>query len=491
MFKLHSQQFKWHIYAIIFLAIFLSSIHTNAQNTLPINLDFFEKGNLAQQSMPQVPPNTSINQLQKTLLTANLIDSMIVHRYNASETDSIPYQKHFYTYNSTDLLINKQAYYWLEDALIWEAFLFQDYTYNTIGQQTSSSTNEWDFGESKWINEESQTLYNENGNITYQLNNKQKQEFIYDNQGNLSEHIYYKSTDNQWALDLKTTYVYDNNYNVEKKTYFTFNNSSNTWTPIQKELYTYDVLEQNCQLLHFPFPNNSPPTCSIVPSSKIVQSHNGNTWLNDSKRTITFKSGLMEEILDHTWDTSKNTWTPSKKQMVSYNQSETEIFQQIDFFYNSSTVDIYWTPSMTIEIETNLNFQVKKYIASNGLGIEFLYNADGEVYGHKEYASPGSTNYPIIKSIYFSSEQVTSIGQIENISTQTIAYPNPNQGSIQLTLPSNEQVSFIQLYSLDGRLILQENEHSLHLDLTNVPTGNYLLKVQTKENIYLQQIIKL
>jgi hypothetical protein len=70
----------------------------------------------------------------------------------------------------------------------------------------------------------------------------------------------------------------------------------------------------------------------------------------------------------------------------------------------------------------------------------------------------------------------TNIAQIWNIRSSIKAYPNPSNGLLNLELPTAQ--GQIMLYELSGRLLARQthSDTQLSLDLSNYPSGTYLLQ---------------
>ncbi len=79
-------------------------------------------------------------------------------------------------------------------------------------------------------------------------------------------------------------------------------------------------------------------------------------------------------------------------------------------------------------------------------------------------------------------------------SVQTVAksqlniYPNPT--SAEVNLNSDEQIVNVKVYSLDGRILLENSANIKQIDLSSFAAGTYLLSVQTANNLYFQKVMR-
>jgi len=68
-------------------------------------------------------------------------------------------------------------------------------------------------------------------------------------------------------------------------------------------------------------------------------------------------------------------------------------------------------------------------------------------------------------------------------------YPNPSSGVFQLSLSKNLITESMLVYNLQGKLVWS-GEYSTSLDLGQLPNGNYIISVQTKEGMVSKLISK-
>lgn len=69
-------------------------------------------------------------------------------------------------------------------------------------------------------------------------------------------------------------------------------------------------------------------------------------------------------------------------------------------------------------------------------------------------------------------------------SNQSLLYPNPTSGKLNLKLSRNETVKSVQVYDQSGKLI------SNQLDLSQKPKGIYTVKIETSKGKYSEKIIR-
>ncbi|MBL6962789.1 MAG: T9SS type A sorting domain-containing protein [Bacteroidetes bacterium] len=86
-------------------------------------------------------------------------------------------------------------------------------------------------------------------------------------------------------------------------------------------------------------------------------------------------------------------------------------------------------------------------------------------------------------------------GFTEADSSEFIVYPNPNQGSLRMSLPENNSaIMNIQIIDSSGRTVFElkseriVDEEEIELDTQNIPGGNYFLIITTESEIYRKSI---
>ncbi|NEN24953.1 T9SS type A sorting domain-containing protein [Cryomorpha ignava] len=90
----------------------------------------------------------------------------------------------------------------------------------------------------------------------------------------------------------------------------------------------------------------------------------------------------------------------------------------------------------------------------------------------------------------------TGIKTISNVSELSLS-PNPVRDIIRLTLPQNQSLKKIKVYSLDGRLVmgvpdLQSNNQQGELNVSQLASGSYILRAEgTGGNLYSGRFVKL
>lgn len=142
------------------------------------------------------------------------------------------------------------------------------------------------------------------------------------------------------------------------------------------------------------------------------------------------------------------------------------IFENINLPFDDATNDGY----ITFKIKT-LPTLVNGNTFSNSANIYFDYN------------------FPIITNT-----ATTTIAALNNPSFEFAnyfsLYPNPTTNELNINLKSAIEINSIEIYNTIGQLITVQTGNALKLDVSNLKTGNYFIKINTNEGFSTSQFIK-
>ncbi|GGE38231.1 hypothetical protein GCM10010832_18110 [Psychroflexus planctonicus] len=181
-------------------------------------------------------------------------------------------------------------------------------------------------------------------------------------------------------------------------------------------------------------------------------------------------------------NTGENLALVNSNQLLSIEQRANPIEgEEIQLFANSYQSENY---SFKLQLEnTSEDFEV--YIKDNYLETQTLINAEND---YSFSIDPSITESASIFRFSLVFENVT-LSNTEFDQKMYCVYPNPTQD--QLFISGIENEVGIEIYNLLGKRvfsIIQKAEESL--DISNLETGVYLLKVNDNENSFTQKIIK-
>ncbi|WP_225875118.1 T9SS type A sorting domain-containing protein [Flavobacterium bernardetii] len=98
-------------------------------------------------------------------------------------------------------------------------------------------------------------------------------------------------------------------------------------------------------------------------------------------------------------------------------------------------------------------------------------------------------NFPIVTNT-----ATTTIAALSNPSFEFASYfslyPNPTTNELNINLKSAIEINSIQIYNTIGQLVITQTGNALKVDVSNLKTGNYFIKINTNEGYSTSQFIK-
>jgi hypothetical protein len=91
------------------------------------------------------------------------------------------------------------------------------------------------------------------------------------------------------------------------------------------------------------------------------------------------------------------------------------------------------------------------------------------------------------------SQDPVSVKKVANQEVQIAAFPNPTDGIIALQTNEGIAIHKVEIYSIDGRLVKEINGSKASqqtLDIAQLSSGNFLLKVATEKGLATLKIQK-
>jgi Secretion system C-terminal sorting domain len=91
-----------------------------------------------------------------------------------------------------------------------------------------------------------------------------------------------------------------------------------------------------------------------------------------------------------------------------------------------------------------------------------------------------------------STGQVTSVSLFENESKDLIVFPNPSAGIFSIQSADHAPMKAITVISMNGELVseIKPDSATAEIDLTDQPSGIYILSVETRNGIYTKRIVR-
>jgi hypothetical protein len=303
------------------------------------------------------------------------------------------------------------------------------YDYDAIKNKTSELEQIWDiWNGTGWMNG-CQYIY------TYNSNNKRTIELNQKWDWNLGV----------WHNSEKDTLTYDNNNNLISDL-LQVSGVGSIWLNTWQIINTYDVS------------NNM--------TNELIQKWVNNAWVNSEQYIATYdvNNNMTNELIQ---DWTYNAWVNREKDTLIYdtNHNLASIFQQ---GWNGSA----WLNTLQLNITYDANnFQ-------KSISIKY-WNYNGT-----KVTSGDSTYY------YF--HTVLGINELKPQGRNITVYPNPATDKITIESSANQTKSQLTILNLNGQQVFtcQISEPKTQIDITNLPSGVYFVRLTNDKTVEVGKFIK-
>ncbi|HEU0136452.1 MAG TPA: T9SS type A sorting domain-containing protein [Flavobacterium sp.] len=91
---------------------------------------------------------------------------------------------------------------------------------------------------------------------------------------------------------------------------------------------------------------------------------------------------------------------------------------------------------------------------------------------------------------YTATTTITSLATANSTSDNFIFYPNPAKNELHISSKSGVEVQSVNIYNLLGQLVLTIGQPINVIDISNLNTGNYFLKIFSENGTSTEKFIK-
>ncbi|MEM6698283.1 MAG: T9SS type A sorting domain-containing protein, partial [Bacteroidota bacterium] len=152
----------------------------------------------------------------------------------------------------------------------------------------------------------------------------------------------------------------------------------------------------------------------------------------------------------------------------------------------------YYTQAEITSTQSIESGAVVLYQAATSIELQAGFHAQsGSVFTAKIEdcaASSSASNEAVTEQRTEEVEVVEEILTTDNDKLQV--FPNPTNGLLQFTIPSEAKVQSIALYDQLGKLVRQVPIHERQLSLADLGVGMYVLVVRTEEGTYVEKVLR-
>lgn len=429
---------------IMLITYLFLSLTTNAQ----VKIAAYQGEALPFQTWFNIKKDNMLLAHQRILSDTLVLDSVVSFTWDSTANNWVNWERIIYSYDANANIAEYVFSAWNTTTQVWDNYYNIYNTYNANGKLIQDLWLNWDAGTNTWVN-------------------SGKSDYTYDANGNGIEELEYSWTVNgTWIYKEKRTYSYNVNAQVVQELYDEWNVATNSWDKINKDDYTYNV---NGDILeHINYYNWST-----------------NNWNNKIRYTYNYNANnLLSTLLSENWNPSTNVWQNGNLHIYEYDANN-----------NLVTDSACWNPAGTwipgskdtYLYDANHN-NLQHFIynwedTNNNWAIEWeiynTYDTNGNILEVLKYYS--SVTYSgISKDVYYYSLHGSSLAVDYNQNGQSVAiYPNPAQNSLHIKNVAKDSKCVI--YDINGNLRLSASLLSEKLNISDLPKGIYMIKVQTED----------
>ena len=320
--------------------------------------------------------------------------------------------------------------------------------------------------------------------------------YTYDVSNNNTLKLSQRLVNNIWEDEARKVQAFDINNNLTSDEYQIWNNTNSLWEPTDKSLYTYDLNNNMTSTLQLHY------NMGVWDSSTLHSYHYTNNiqdtmwrklWQSGTVRaTSIYQNGSLATTYIHKLD--GNDWDPTQREFFLYQGS----MLIIDSIQNWDTTALIWKDQQvyTYTIDNNndaISMLTRMVDPQTGIMRNYrwdtmTYNNGHKITWQKRFNWSPNTNTFIVSAFsrekfYYYEQYTNDVKNITSNASKFEIYPSPANDDINIHTNFETPEDFkVQVYDMQGRLVLQlgekaTKEYNRNIPLHNLPSGNYILQI--------------
>lgn len=297
----------------------------------------------------------------------------------------------------------------------------------------------------------------------------EKESYMYDGDGNLTEIINYGWSGGVWENMNRT--VFNLSGGMIDEVIFQYWNGSN-WVNSMRHVYSYDVNMLIVEIVEYNWKSM------------------GSYWKHSYKRSYSYDGNLnLYEIIVIAWDDNNDIWVNDQKNNYTYDMTGNLVEEVIAYWNgawensNRTTYSYDGNGSLLEEIFANWNSGWNQYLKKT-----YSYDGEGLLSERITYQWALTVWENFEKCVFKYYDEFAGIAEPGILSESINIYPNPVYDNINISsqypvqvVVSNFQGQILYSSELNGNTII---------DTRNWPGGLYFIRSTYKNNIRVDRMIK-
>jgi pectate lyase len=149
--------------------------------------------------------------------------------------------------------------------------------------------------------------------------------------------------------------------------------------------------------------------------------------------------------------------------------------------------------TLVLVMDPSLDTTKRTYVVPTGTAVGATYSYTARA-GVTTISLPSAGSYTILKrdsaNLYYIKASYPSLGLSDNIEASKVAlYPNPVSNQLYIS-SDNQKIENVMIYSLSGTIVKNVSDEIESIDVSNLTTGNYLVRITTDQGSFTKKIIK-
>lgn len=391
-------------------------------------------------------------------INGRLISKITFQRHRDS-ISWIRYTKFSYQYSVNNNISLETIYHW-DSILGWVGYIKNEYLYNHNGLLIQSVKFNWSPSQNDWLPDLKNSIRRDDDGNTietisflwdfeiYEWIGLRKNTFSYDTVGNLLPEIKHTWNSDQWNPVNRDDMTYDSDGNRTLYMTSTWYSIQNYWEPYWKQESVFDETGQ----------------LSLSFDSYWTEEDSALRFFE--KREYEFNNmGHLVYFALYEWGRSSQRWYRIRKlkNEYIYNSQGKEISKTL-FHWSSSKLWFLWARHESCFDE----------LGNNTITAYYRWDSDVNEWGKTEKA--------------FQYYTLSSLGTENQVNSKIQIYPNPTSGLIYISgiyYPAE-----IKLYSIQGKLLKTVHQVKSSIDISDLPSGLYILNLTSGDQVLRERIVK-
>ncbi len=397
-----------------------------------------------------------------------------IFTFDDPDTGQLTEYRAEYSYNSDNKIIQKILSERPYGIMQWTFEEKEDFIFDVNGNLVEHAYSYWNTNTMQWISlQKFEWIYNTDGYLIElidslwspslnQWGQSSIDDFTYDANGNLLTRIYSWWDGMQWLLEYKEASTYDTNGNLIFRIDSNWNSNTNQWVDEYNNEFTYDA---DNRLLSY-----------------ISSVWNGSQWIGETRDDYTYDAnGNISSFILSSWYDSQ--WNYDSKTEYDYDANGNQILLT-DFSWDNYTMQ--WGNDWKTTCDYDNDYAYNELILPNYY-TENYFRYKKLTYTDEIWDVYSQQWSPAYKGTYYYSSQLVSTQNIAD--TNVRIFPNPARDRVVFDLALISKPVQVKLYDAQGKLASVQALKDNTISVGHLEAGVYFYHLLHKGEPYRGRLL--